>query len=104
MLWLELLTVSHITGRRAPDPDRAWIASLRRSFDDQTLECAVAHRIQAAVDEANKSVSKAEAIKKFTVLANDFTEAGGEITPSLKLKRNVVSKNYANDIESLYKK
>ncbi|KDN19958.1 AMP-dependent synthetase/ligase [Amycolatopsis rifamycinica] len=60
--------------------------------------------IQAAVDEANKSVSKAEAIKKFTVLANDFTEAGGEITPSLKLKRNVVSKNYADDIEGLYKK
>jgi long-chain acyl-CoA synthetase len=37
------------------------------------------------------------------VLAKDFTEAGGEITPSLKLKRNVVSKNYANDIEALYK-
>jgi hypothetical protein len=50
VLWLELLTVAHLTGRRAPDPDPAWIASLRRSFDDQTLECAVAHRIQAAVD------------------------------------------------------
>ncbi|WIY07131.1 long-chain fatty acid--CoA ligase [Amycolatopsis mongoliensis] len=60
--------------------------------------------IQAAVDEANKQVSKAEAIKKFTVLPNDFTEQGGEITPSLKLKRNVVSKNYAIDIEGLYKK
>ncbi|GAA3530267.1 long-chain fatty acid--CoA ligase [Amycolatopsis ultiminotia] len=60
--------------------------------------------IQAAVDEANKQVSHAEAIKKFTVLANDFTEAGGEITPSLKLKRNVVTKNYANDIEALYRK
>ncbi|WP_410668969.1 AMP-dependent synthetase/ligase [Amycolatopsis sp. cmx-4-68] len=60
--------------------------------------------IQAAVDEANKTVSKAESIKKFTVLANDFTEQGGEITPSLKLKRNVVTKNYANDIEGLYKK
>jgi long-chain acyl-CoA synthetase len=60
--------------------------------------------IQAAVDEANRTVSKAEAIKKFTVLANDFTEQGGEITPSLKLKRNVVTKNYANDIEGLYKK
>jgi long-chain acyl-CoA synthetase len=47
-------------------------------------------------------VSKAEAIKKFTILGNDFTEAGGEITPSLKLKRNVVSKNYATDIEALY--
>jgi long-chain acyl-CoA synthetase len=60
--------------------------------------------IQAAVDEANRTVSKAEAIKKFTVLANDFTEQGGEITPSLKLKRNVVTKNYATDIEGLYKK
>jgi long-chain acyl-CoA synthetase len=60
--------------------------------------------VQVAVDQANKAVSHAEAIKKFTILANDFTEAGGEITPSLKLKRNVVSKNYALDIEALYKK
>ncbi|WP_370939029.1 long-chain fatty acid--CoA ligase [Amycolatopsis sp. cg13] len=60
--------------------------------------------IQAAVDEANKQVSHAESIKKFIVLANDFTEAGGEITPSLKLKRNVVNKNYASDIEALYRK
>ncbi|MBB4684936.1 AMP-dependent synthetase/ligase [Amycolatopsis jiangsuensis] len=60
--------------------------------------------IQSAVDEANKQVSHAEAIKKFTVLSGDFTEAGGEITPSLKLKRNVVNKNYANDIEALYRK
>jgi long-chain acyl-CoA synthetase len=60
--------------------------------------------VQLAVDEANTAVSHAEAIKKFTILANDFTEAGGEITPSLKLKRNVVTKNYATDIETLYKK
>ncbi|MFF4600037.1 AMP-dependent synthetase/ligase [Amycolatopsis sp. NPDC001319] len=60
--------------------------------------------IQTAVDEANKQVSHAEAIKKFTVLAKDFTEASGEITPSLKLKRNVVNKNYASDIEALYKR
>ncbi|RJQ88263.1 AMP-dependent synthetase/ligase [Amycolatopsis panacis] len=60
--------------------------------------------IQAAVDEANKHVSHAEAIKKFTVLAKDFTEAGGEITPSMKLKRGVVNKHYAADIEALYQK
>jgi long-chain acyl-CoA synthetase len=60
--------------------------------------------VQLSVDEANNAVSHAEAIKKFTILANDFTEAGGEITPSLKLKRNVVTKNYATDIETLYKK
>ncbi|GAB3723204.1 long-chain fatty acid--CoA ligase [Amycolatopsis oliviviridis] len=60
--------------------------------------------IQEAVDQANSAVSQAEAIKKFTILSKDFTEAGGEITPSLKLKRNIVNKNYANDIEALYKK
>ncbi|MFI5612288.1 AMP-dependent synthetase/ligase [Amycolatopsis sp. NPDC051903] len=60
--------------------------------------------IQTAVDEANKQVSHAEAIKKFTVLAKDFTEASGEITPSLKLKRNVVNRNYASDIEALYRR
>jgi long-chain acyl-CoA synthetase len=66
--------------------------------DDKDLRAEV----QVAIDDANKAVSKAEAIKKFTILGNDFTEAGGEITPSLKLKRNVVSKNYATAIEALY--
>ncbi|WP_409465920.1 AMP-dependent synthetase/ligase [Amycolatopsis sp. GA6-003] len=78
-------------------PDSATVSDLA---EDPDLRA----EIQAAVDEANKQVSHAESIKKFTVLANDFTEAGGEITPSLKLKRNVVSKNYASDIEALYRK
>ncbi|HKS48647.1 MAG TPA: long-chain fatty acid--CoA ligase [Amycolatopsis sp.] len=60
--------------------------------------------VQAAIDEANKQVSHAEAIRKFVILGHDFTEANGEITPSLKLKRNVVSKNYADAIENLYAK
>ncbi|MFD9891108.1 AMP-dependent synthetase/ligase [Amycolatopsis sp. NPDC059027] len=75
-------------------------ATVAELADDAELRA----EIQSAVDEANKAVSHAESIKKFTILANDFTEAGGEITPSLKLKRNIVSKNYAGDIEALYKK
>lgn len=59
--------------------------------------------IQQGVDEANKAVSKAEAIKKFRILGADFTEEGGELTPSLKLKRNVVSKQYAEDIAAIYR-
>lgn len=78
-------------------PDSATVSELAEDADLRA-------EIQAAVDEANKQVSHAESIKKFTVLANDFTEAGGEITPSLKLKRNVVNKNYASDIEALYRK
>jgi long-chain acyl-CoA synthetase len=58
--------------------------------------------VQAAVDDANKAVSHAEAIKKFTVLPEDWTEAGGQITPSLKLKRNVVMAEAAQHIDDLY--
>ncbi len=60
--------------------------------------------IQAVVDDANKSVSKAEAIRKFRVLPVDFTEAGGEMTPSLKLKRSVVATTFASDIDAIYAK
>lgn len=58
--------------------------------------------IQAAVDEANKAVSRAESIRKFTILPNDFTEESGHLTPSLKVKRSVVAKDYAAEIEALY--
>jgi long-chain acyl-CoA synthetase len=59
--------------------------------------------IQSAVDEANKAVSKAEAIRKFAILAIDWTEEGGQMTPSLKLKRSVVMKEFADDVEALYR-
>jgi len=58
--------------------------------------------IQAAVDDANKAVSKAESIRKFRVLPMDFTEEGGEITPSLKLRRTVVAERYDGEIAAIY--
>ena len=58
--------------------------------------------IQAAVDEANKAVSKAESIRKFTILADDWTEEGGQLTPSLKLKRNVVMREFRDEVAALY--
>jgi long-chain acyl-CoA synthetase len=58
--------------------------------------------VQAAVDDANKAVSRAEAIRKFAILDDDFTEANGYLTPSLKLKRNLVMKDYAAQVEALY--
>jgi long-chain acyl-CoA synthetase len=76
---------------REPTP----IADLR---DDQALQAA----IQSAVDEANTAVSKAEAIRVFRILPRDFTEATGELTPSLKVKRAVVMKEYADDIDAIY--
>jgi long-chain acyl-CoA synthetase len=58
--------------------------------------------IQAAVDEANKAVSRAESIRRFRVLAEDFTEQSGHLTPSLKVRRGVVTKDFAADIDALY--
>jgi long-chain acyl-CoA synthetase len=58
--------------------------------------------IQRAVDDANLAVSHAEAIKVFRILPRDWSEETGEITPSLKVKRNVVLKQYADEIAAIY--
>lgn len=58
--------------------------------------------LQKAVDDANSAVSKAESIRKFVVLESDFTEESGHLTPSLKLKRNVVMRDYADEVDALY--
>ncbi|EAP98807.1 putative long chain fatty acid CoA ligase [Janibacter sp. HTCC2649] len=58
--------------------------------------------LQKAVDDANTAVSKAESIRKFAVLESDFTEESGHLTPSLKLKRNIVMRDYADEVDALY--
>ncbi|MER5839043.1 AMP-binding protein [Streptomyces prasinus] len=60
--------------------------------------------IQTAVDDGNAAVSKAESVRKFRVLPSQFTEESGHLTPSLKLKRNVVAKDFAHEIEAIYSK
>jgi long-chain acyl-CoA synthetase len=63
----------------------------------------VVAEVQRAVDDANRAVSKAESIRKFRILPVDFTEEAGYVTPSLKLKRNVVMKDFADQVEELYR-
>jgi long-chain acyl-CoA synthetase len=90
-----------------PDALPGWLKQHRRPentplaglADDPELRASV----QEAVDEANLAVSKAEAIRKFVILPVDFTEEGGELTPSLKLKRAVVMKEFGNEVETLYR-
>ncbi|HBO53875.1 AMP-dependent synthetase/ligase [Janibacter terrae] len=72
--------------------------TLEQARTDET----VLAEIQGAVDEANKAVSKAESIRKFSVLAEDFTEENGTLTPSLKLKRNIIMRDFEDEVESLY--
>lgn len=58
--------------------------------------------IQSAVDRANSKVSRAESIRKFVVLPAQFTEQSGHLTPKLSIKRDVILRDYAADIENLY--
>jgi long-chain acyl-CoA synthetase len=83
-----------------------WLSGKGKSADMSLEEAAedadVLAAIQAGVDDANKAVSKAEAIRKFAILPVDWTEEGGQITPSLKLKRSVVMKEFSADVDALY--
>ncbi|NYG05599.1 long-chain acyl-CoA synthetase [Phycicoccus badiiscoriae] len=72
------------------------------TFEQARTDPTVLAELQRAVDDANKSVSKAESIRKFAVLPGDFTEENGYLTPSLKLKRNIVLKDFHDEVESLY--
>jgi len=76
-------------------PAEATVADLR---DDPALVA----EIQAAVDDANKAVSRAESVRKFRILGSDFTEEGGHLTPTLKVRRNLVTKDFAGEIDALY--
>jgi long-chain acyl-CoA synthetase len=81
------------------DKGKSESATVADLVDDDDLKAD----IQTAVDNANKAVSQAEAIRKFRILPVDWTEEGGQLTPTLKLKRNVVVKEYSEDIEALYR-
>jgi long-chain acyl-CoA synthetase len=67
-------------------------------LDDPDLRAEV----QRAVDDANSAVSRAESIRTFTILPEDWTEEGGQLTPSLKLKRNLVVRQHKDEIAALY--
>ena len=76
-------------------------------FGDRTLaelrdDPKLRGEIQSAIDDANRAVSKAESIRVFRILPGDFTETNGMLTPSLKVKRSVVAKEYADEIAAIY--
>jgi long-chain acyl-CoA synthetase len=72
------------------------------SPDELAEDAVLRAEIQAAVDEANKAVSRAESIRKFMIIGRDWTEESGHLTPSMKLKRANVIKDHTLEIEQLY--
>jgi long-chain acyl-CoA synthetase len=87
------------------DALKTWVTANKKegaSLADLTNDPALISVIQSAVDEANKAVSRAESIRKFTILPTDFTIAGGQLTAKLSLKRHVIGKEFAAEIAALF--
>ncbi len=83
-----------------------WLSA--RGLEPLTLEQAktnpdVLAALDQAVARANRAVSRAESIRKFSILDTDFTVANDYLTPSLKVKRNLVLKDFAHEVAELYK-
>ena len=88
-----------------PDAIKSWIVANKKdgaTISDLTNDPDLIGVIQTAVDEANKAVSRAESIRKFTILPTDFTIAGGQLTAKMSVKRHIVAKEFAGEIEALF--
>jgi long-chain acyl-CoA synthetase len=88
-----------------PDSLKSWAQSNKKAgatVAELAKDPALIDVIQAAVDEANKVVSRAESIRKFTLLPVDFTVADGQLTAKLSVKRHVVNQEFAEEIANLF--
>ena len=88
-----------------PDAIKSWATSNKKASTavaDLATDPALIDVIQAAVDEANKAVSRAESIRKFKILPQDFTIADGQLTAKLSVKRHVVNQQFAQEIADLF--
>jgi len=72
------------------------------TIEDLAQNPALHDEIQRAVDEANRHVSQVEGIKRFTILPVEWTAESEELTPTLKMKRRIVSQKYAREIDEMY--
>ncbi|WP_423299694.1 AMP-dependent synthetase/ligase [Glutamicibacter nicotianae] len=98
-----------ITAMMTLDPEELAVWAKAKGLGAMTLaeaavDPAVIAEVQGYVDTANLTVSKAESIRKFVVLEEEFTEASGHLTNSLKLKRQSVLEEFEDRVEALYRK
>ena len=76
--------------------------SAKMSLAEAATNATVRAEVQRAIDRANKTVSRAESIRKFVILPTEWTEASGHLTPKMSIKRHVITTDFADDIEALY--
>ncbi|MBN8422969.1 AMP-binding protein [Microbacterium esteraromaticum] len=90
------------------DPEMlpTWLANnglpAEMSLAEASTNAAVREEVQRAIDRANKAVSRAESVRKFTILPTEWTEASGHLTPKMSIKRNVILADFAADIAGIY--
>lgn len=72
------------------------------SLADAAKNSQVRAEVQRAIDEANRNVSRAESIRKFTILDTEWTEASGHLTPKMSIKRNVILTDFSGEISAIY--
>ncbi|HEX5729616.1 MAG TPA: long-chain fatty acid--CoA ligase, partial [Microbacterium sp.] len=72
------------------------------SLTDAADNPAVRAEVQRAIDAANANVSRAESIRKFTILSTEWTEASGHLTPKMSIKRSVIMEDFGDEITALY--
>lgn len=72
------------------------------TLEEASTNAAVLAEVQRAVDAANENVSRAESIRKFTILTSELTEESGHLTPKLSIKRNIILQDFAPLIEAMY--
>ena len=89
-----------------PDEATALAESLGVQPDAERLaaDARVRDAVWSDIETVNQRLARIEQIKRFSILARDFSQADGELTPTLKVKRNVIDQRYADEIESLYAK
>ncbi|MGH8902598.1 MAG: AMP-dependent synthetase/ligase [Egibacteraceae bacterium] len=109
-----LVSQAMVVGDRRPfvaclvtlEPDELSAFAAERGLSGSAAQLAESDAVQAevakAVEHANAAVSKAESIRRWRVLSRDFTLEHGEITPTLKIRRDSISEHFATEIESLY--
>jgi long-chain acyl-CoA synthetase len=86
--------------------DRRKFLSVLVTLDEEAAkrfqQAEIQSAIERAIEEVNRDLARVETIKKFTILKNQFSIDGGELTPTLKVKRKVVAEKYAQEIDAMY--
>jgi long-chain acyl-CoA synthetase len=90
------------------DPETSAAYAKEEGLPSDLAELAKSEKVRASIqahlDQVNEKFARVEQVKKFEILPQDLSQEGGELTPTMKVKRNVVADKYSGEVEKLYEK